>query len=149
VLRERLVEAHDRAMDLIERADGCLAVLAHLRMGIAVMTDDALAGDASGLAEVLHRAGNGSHGPLQRLMAFLKDLMIQCDIARGEIDPLAASAFHMQTVDLAAIAAAELAVQGNEVHVEDVFVKLETVRLWFERFDRQLNGILTSLRKSP
>lgn len=144
-LKTRMAEAHDKAQQLVERAEGCLAVLDHVRQSTS--TNISLADDAGPLIAALYRAESDWHDQLQMLKALLIELMHQSRSKRGEIESLAALAFRSQTTP-EAIAAAERAVEVHQSHFQEVDAQLEVARAWFERFDLQINAIVAGLRKS-
>ncbi|ACD20567.1 hypothetical protein [Paraburkholderia phytofirmans] len=147
-LKTRMAQAHDKAKQLVERAEGCLAVLDHVRQGTSTAADISLADDAGPLIEALHRAESDWHNQLQMLKALLTELMHQSQSNRGEIESLAALAFRLQATP-EAFAAAERAAEAHQSHFEELDAQLETARTWFERFDMQINAIVAHLRKSP
>jgi hypothetical protein len=140
-----MAEAHDKAKELARRAEGCLAVLDHLRQGTSAAANVSLADDAGPLIEALYRAESDWQSQLQMLQALLTELMDQSN--RGEIESLAAHAFRSQTTP-EAIAAAGRAVEVHEAHFQEVDAQLEVARSWFEHFDMQINAIVARLRKS-
>ncbi|MFM0345054.1 hypothetical protein [Paraburkholderia sp. RL17-347-BIC-D] len=144
-LTTRMAEAHDKAKELARRAEGCLAVLGHLRQGTSAAANVSLADDAGPLIEALYRAESDWQSQLQMLQALLTELMDQSN--RGEIESLAAHAFRSQTTP-EAIAAAGRAVEVHEAHFQEVDAQLEVARSWFEHFDMQINAIVARLRKS-
>ncbi|MFM0233025.1 hypothetical protein [Paraburkholderia sediminicola] len=142
-----MTEAHDQAKGLIERAEGCLAVLDHLRQSTAALANISPGGDISLFIEELRRSESGRHDQLRMLKALLTELTDQTHSARCEIESLAALALGAQTAP-ETIADAECAVEASEAHFQEVIAQLEATRLWFEHFDTQINTIMTSLRKS-
>jgi hypothetical protein len=144
-LTTRMAEAHDKAKELARRAEGCLAVLDHLRQGTSAAANVSLADDAGPLIEALYRAESDWQSQLQMLQALLTELMDQSN--RGEIESLAAHAFRSQTTP-EAIAAAGRAVEVHAAHFQEVDAQLEVARSWFEHFDMQINAIVARLRKS-
>ncbi|MFM0223937.1 hypothetical protein [Paraburkholderia dipogonis] len=147
-LKTRMAEAHDKAKELARRAEGCLAVLDHLRQGTSAAANISLADDAGPLIEALYRAESDWHGQLQMLKGLLTELMDQSQSNRDEIESLAAHAFRSQTTP-EAIAAAGRAVEVHEGHFQEVDAQLEAAQSWFERFDTQINAIVARLRRSP
>ncbi|MFB9124701.1 hypothetical protein E2553_28435 [Paraburkholderia dipogonis] len=147
-LTTRMAQAHDKAKQLVERAEGCLAVLDHVRQGTSASSDTSLADDAGPLIAALHRAESDWHDQLQMLKALLTELMHQSQSNRGEIESLAALAFRSQTTP-EAIAAAERAAEAHQSHFQELDEQLEVARAWFERFDMQINALVAHLRKSP
>ncbi|TDY22933.1 hypothetical protein B0G81_3254 [Paraburkholderia sp. BL6665CI2N2] len=146
-LKTRMAEAHDKAQQLVERAEGCLAVLDHVRQGTSTAANISLADDAGPLIAALYRAESDWHDQLRMLKALLTELMHQSRSNRGEIESLAALAFRSQTTP-EAIAAAERAVEVHQSHFQEVDTQLEVARAWFESFDLQINAIVAGLRKS-
>ncbi|WP_116122163.1 hypothetical protein [Paraburkholderia sp. BL6669N2] len=146
-LRMRMAEAHDKAKQLIERAEGCLAVLDHVRQGASTAANISRADDPGPLITALFRAEDEWHDQLQMLKAMLTELMCQSQSNCGEIESLAALAFRSQTTP-EAIAAAERTAEVHASHFEEVDAQLEMARSWFERFDLQINAIVARLRKS-
>jgi hypothetical protein len=146
-LKARMTEAHDRAKGLIERAQGCLAVLDHLRQSTAALANISPGGDISLFIEELRRSESGWHDQLQMLRALLTELTDQTHSACGEIESLAVLALGAQTAP-ETIADAERAVEASEAHFQEVSAQLEATQLWFEQFDTQINTIMASLRKS-
>lgn len=146
-LTTRMAEAHDKAKELARRAEGCLAVLDHLRQGTSAAANVSLADDAGPLIEALYRAESDWQSQLQMLQALLTELMDQSQSNRGEIESLAAHACRSQTTP-EAIAAAGRAVEVHEAHFQEVDAQLEVARSWFEHFDMQINAIVARLRKS-
>lgn len=146
-LNARMTEAHGQAKRLIERAEGCLAVLDHLRQSTAAVANLSPGSDASPLIEELRRAESGWHDQLQMLRALLTELMDQTHSTRCGIESLAVLALRAQTAP-ETIADAERAVEASEVDFQEVVVQLEATRLWFERFDMQINTIVARLPKS-
>ncbi|TCK86902.1 hypothetical protein B0G74_7427 [Paraburkholderia sp. BL9I2N2] len=144
-LTTRMAEAHDKAKELACRAEGCLAVLDHLRQGTSTAANVSLADDAGPFIEALYRAESDWQSQLQMLQALLTELMDQSN--RGEIESLAAHAFRSQTTP-EAIAAAGRAIEVHEAHFQEVDAQLEVARSWFEHFDMQINAIVARLRKS-
>ncbi|PRX28179.1 hypothetical protein B0G75_112122 [Paraburkholderia sp. BL18I3N2] len=146
-LKTRMAQAHDKAKQLVERAEGCLAVLDHVRQGTSTAANISLADDAGPLIAALYRAESDWHDQLQMLKDLLTELMHQSQSKRGEIESLAALAFRSHTTP-EAIAAAERAAEVHQSHFQEVDAQLEVARAWFERFDMQINAIVARLRKS-
>ncbi|CAB3676519.1 hypothetical protein LMG24238_02388 [Paraburkholderia sediminicola] len=142
-----MTEAHDQAKGLIERADGCLAVLDHLRQSTTALANISPGADISLFIAELRRSENGWHDQLQMLRALLTELTAQTHSARGEIKSLAALALGTQTTS-ETIVDAEHAVEASEAHFQEVIAQLEATQVWFEHFDTQINTIMASLRKS-
>ena len=146
-LKARMTEAHDQAKGLIERAEGCLAVLDHLRQSTAALANISPGADIGLFIEELRRSENGWHDQLQMLRTLLTELTAQTHSARGEIESLAALAIGTQTAP-ETIADAECAVEASEAHFREVIAQLEATQVWFEHFDTQINTIMANLRKS-
>lgn len=146
-LKGRTTEAHDQAKGLIERAEGCLAVLDHLRQSTAAAASASPEGDTGLFIEELRRSESGWHDQLKMLRALLTELMDQTQSTRSEIESLAVLALRAQTAP-ETIADAGRAIETSEVHFQEVVAQLEATQLWFERFDMQINTIIAHLPKS-